>query len=506
MIQAVPDAEKPLTSGEPSQIQQQLNQLRTAQKKWERTALSERAAICRRMKKYLSANAARFAGVISAENGKTQLEALTQEIIPALDTLDYLMRSTESVLKPQKISLHTRQFYFKGKQNFYQYQPYGVIGILGTWNYAFFLSMTQAVFALVAGNTVYLKSSELSGEVNKLIDELLKAGGFPEDSYLCVCEGAEFGAAFVSSGCDKYILTGAKRTGKAVQKVLSENSVPSVMELSGCDPYVVFPDADFDLALRSLIWASYQYSGQTCVAPRRLIIQRQDRERCIQIFRKHYDNCTEFISSQGKLRSEKQATAERQKVSRLIQQGGKIEVGRFDAAAAGAQFDPVLISGVSNEVLKDMDFMAPVIFLIEGADPDEMISLASYSESALGASVWTRNRQFADQAAALIPAGQLWVNDGFFSVAVGSVGFGGFKASGFGKTRGKAGLLEMVQEKFVSFDTRKKRMTPQLPPYAPGSFEIVNGLQKILFSDGIVAKCKASADFISAVMRSSKKS
>lgn len=505
-MQTAADTEVPAASGKAAQIQEQLKQLRAAQKKWEQTALSERAAICRRMKKHLSMNAARYAGVISAENGKTQLEALTQEIIPALDTLDFLARSSELILKPQKIRLHTRQFYFKGKQNFYQYQPYGIIGILGTWNYAFFLSMTQAVFALVAGNAVYLKSSELSGEVNKLINELLNAGGFPEGSYICVCEGAEFGSAFVATGCDKYILTGAKKTGKAVQKVLSENSVSSVMELSGCDPYVVFPDADFDLALRSLIWASYQYSGQTCVAPRRLIVQQQDRERCVKIFRKHFDNCAEFIASQGKLRSEKQAAAERQKVNSLIQQGGRIEAGRFDAAAAGAQFNPVLISGVSNDVLRDMDFMAPVIFLIEGSDTDDMIRLASDSESALGASVWTRNRQFAAQAATQIPAGQLWVNDGFFSVAVGSVGFGGFKASGFGKTRGKAGLLEMVQEKFVSYDTRKKRLTPQLPPYQRESFEIVNGLQKILFSDGIWSKCKASADFISVLMRSSKKS
>ncbi|MBF0253792.1 MAG: aldehyde dehydrogenase family protein [Candidatus Omnitrophica bacterium] len=493
--------EKPLTpEAYLSLFRQKLPGLRAAQCRWKHTPMSERIAILRRLRKILSAESDRFARAIAHENGKTPLEALTQEIIPTLDAVEFLEKEAAQILATRPLRLKTRQFYFKGKDNAIFYEPYGVIGILGTWNYPFFLCMTQVLFALIAGNAVVLKGSEFSFRVTDLLAELLTAAGFDPELFHCFSAGSGAGEALVRLECDKYILTGARKTGKAVMKMLAETMTPAVMELSGCDPYVVLSDADWPMAVKVLIWAAYQYSGQTCVAPRRVLLLRKDRERFLGAFRKAAAAAQEYLSEQGILRSEVQAESQCRTIAALKEQGARLEFGDESSCGNTAYFGPRVYSGVDDRMLGDADFMAPVIFMVEYEDEEALFAAVTSSPYALGASVWTRDRAKARRFAREIRAGQLWVNDAVFSVALGEVAFGGFKESGFGKTRGREGLLEMVEQKFVSFDWRSRRSTRHLPPYLPMSYAVMTQIQRMMYLPSWKAKFRAFWDLCAVFM------
>ncbi|MFT5207327.1 MAG: acyl-CoA reductase-like NAD-dependent aldehyde dehydrogenase [Candidatus Omnitrophota bacterium] len=481
-------------------VNERLLVLREAQSLWQATSFEQRVTYLARLRELLSAKSGDYARIIALENGKTELEALSQEIIPLLDTIEYLEKNTHKILKDESANVVTKQFYFKGKDNYYYHQPYGVIGILGTWNYPLILNMSQMLFALMAGNAVILKTSELSERVTEAIKELLIEAGFPKDLFYCFFGGVEAGKALCIAECDKYILTGSQQTGRAVAKALGQTLKPSIMELSGVDPYVILSDADWPLAIKTLLWASFQYSGQTCVAPRRVLIQSKDKALFLAEFKKAWDACGDFIDNQGILRSQAVAQDQKQKLNTLLQKGARVEFGDSHMDAESKYFPPQVLSGVTMVALESMDFMAPIFFILECKDDADIIKTANQSQYALGASVWTASAERAENLARHILAGQLWVNDSIFSVALGCVPFGGFKSSGFGKTRGRDGLLEMTQKKFVSFDWRKKRLLKHLPPYEDQGFAILNQIQRMLYQSNWLKKITACMTLVKTII------
>jgi acyl-CoA reductase-like NAD-dependent aldehyde dehydrogenase len=358
-------------------------------------------------------------------------------------------------------------------------EPWGIVAVLGTWNYAFFISLSQILFAAAAGNAVIFKGAPESPKVTRLVEELLEEAGFPRDLVFCASGPAEAGEALTLAACDKYILTGSRSTGRKVLEAAAQALKPAVVELSGADAFVILGDADWKLAVKTLLWAAFQYSGQTCVAPRRVFILEKDREKILALFGRTASDLGEFIHAQGKLRTAERAREERAKIDRAVKRGAKLLWQAEGGAEGGSAFAPRVYRGLPAD--EDADFMAPVFFLQEFGTENEILGALDAGHFGLGASVWTADRQKGRIFANAIRAGQVWVNDAIFSVALGEAPFGGARQSGFGRTRGEEGLLEMTQAKFVSFDWRARRSTRYLPPYRSDSFAILDELQKILF-------------------------
>lgn len=480
--------------------------LREVQRSWSARAVAERLAPVRKLRGIVSRDSDRIARAVAREAGKTPLEALTQEVLPFLDTCLFLERRAEEVLADQPIEFQSRLFFASKKTTVITRAPYGVIGILGTWNYAFFLNLTQALFALTAGNAVDLKFSELSPRVAELAEGLLAEAGYPAGLVRVRAGGAEEGRALTAAGHDKYILTGSRAAGQAVLGSLASTLKPAIVELSGSDAYLIFSDADWKLAVRSLVWAAFQYSGQTCVAPRRVIVLERDRERLVGEFRRAAAEAADFIRLQGRLRTPKFAEEEARKIEAIRSSGAeliwKAEAAGGDGAGtdAGTTVPPQLWGGVSPETAGAMDWMSPVLLLLTARDEADMVRVAASTPLGLGASVWTRSRSRAARTARSLRAGQVWVNDTLFTVALGEAPFGGFGASGFGKTRGAEGLLEMTESRLVSSDFRRWRVQVHLPPYPANSYEIIQNIQKIWFGTRLSEKFKAAAGLVRACM------
>lgn len=472
-------------------LKKHLTKAQIVQKGWRESSWSERRRCLKRMRELITRDSDRIAKTISLENGKTELESLSQEIIPVLDTLLFLESESQGILSPTRVKLKTRQFYFKGKDNRMIYVPYGTIGVLGTWNYPFVLCLTQVLFAVVAGNACILKGAPESPRVTELIQELFVSSGFPLGLVYCFPSGRQGGEALCDLGLDKYILTGSRETGKKVLSALAGKLKPAVVELSGSDPYVILSDADWETALHTLLWASFQYSGQTCVAPRRIILKSEDRDHFLRVLEGQWKKNSDYIQSAGMLRTCERAVSEKTKIDLLKSKGARLEMGQEKWDPGSAFFPVQVYSGLSAEDLEEVDFMAPVFFMVECDTEEDMCDAANRSAFALGASLWTKNREKAEQFARNIRSGQLWVNDSIFSVALGEVPFGGFKDSGFGKTRGPEGLREMTESRFVSFDWRKRRLPVHLPPYRPDGYAFLTQIQRILFETKLSEKFKA---------------
>lgn len=465
--------------------------LRVAQSQWASLAPQRRSEYFRRLRRILSERSSEAASIISAEAGKSPLESLSQEIIPTLDTLLFLEKQAAGILRPRKIRLTTRQFYFYGRACEVRREPYGIVCIFGTWNYSFFISMSQILFALAAGNGVVFKGSELSPAVTEFMKLIFKEAAFPDHLVFAFTGDAHAGEALCRAGCDKYVLTGSRDTGRAVMRSLADYLKPAVMELSGSDSYVIFSDADWKLAVKTLLWAAYQFSGQTCVAPRRVFILKSDREFFTQALEHAWKSCGTFILSQGPLRTKEAAEGWGRAMARLKARGAQLFFGGAMPESGKGGLPAAIYIGLKPEDLEDIDLMAPVFFLFECENTEDMIAQANRSNRGLGASVWTKDRRVAELFTGRLQTGQVWVNDSIFSAALPEAPFGGIKDSGFGRIRGMEGLLEMTRIKFVSFNWRPKKRPRFLPPYAKNAFHMLNRLQKLIYVPGIWPKIKS---------------
>jgi succinate-semialdehyde dehydrogenase/glutarate-semialdehyde dehydrogenase len=474
---------------------------RAAQGEWARRGVRGRLGPFGELRRILVDEADAVAAAIARENGKTPLEALSQEILPVLDTLHFLGERAAGVLEPRRPRLATKLFYFRGREVEVRREPWGLVGILGTWNYAFVLSLTQALFALAAGNAVVLKGAAESPRVTELIAGLLERAGFPRGLVFAYAGGREAGEALVAAGCDKVVLTGSRGTGRRVLAALGERLIPAVAELSGCDAYVILDDADWETAVRTLVWAAFQYSGQTCAAPRRVFFLERDRARFLGHLDREWERSRAFIEAQGMLRDPERARAEREKITALAARGAR-RVRGADFGGAEAFFPPQVYEGVRPEDLEDLEFMAPVFFLFPCADEARMREAAGRTSWGLGASVWTRDRARGRRWAQL-RAGQVWVNDALFSVALGELPFGGAGGSGYGRTRGPEGLLEMTQAKVVSFNAARGWQA-HLPPYGERTFEVLRDVATALYARGAGRRLRALARAVRTAVRDRK--
>ena len=181
-----------------------------------------------------------IAFLISLETGKVVAEAISLEIAPALDLMQYFARKTASLLAPRRIGIG--QYWFMGRTSYEIYKPLGVVGIISPWNFPFSTPLDEVTMALMAGNTVVLKPSELTPLTGLKIQEVMTRAGLPEGVLQVVTGDGSTGAALVAAGANKIMFTGSVATGKRVAESAAKYLIPVVLELGGKDPMVVLDD------------------------------------------------------------------------------------------------------------------------------------------------------------------------------------------------------------------------------------------------------------------------
>src|SRR5258705_8543116 len=268
----------PLSS--PQEVKEAVVKARQAQPGWASLSYRQRARVILQARKLMLAERDEIAFLISRETGKPVAEAISMEIVPTLDAMHYFAHAAENLLRPQKIDIG--QYGLMGRSSAIVFRPLGVIGIISPWNFPLATPADEVVMALMAGNAVVLKPSELTPLIALKIGEIFRQAGLPEGLLEILTGDGSTGAALVEARVDKIMFTGSVATGKRVAEAAAKYLTPVVLELGGKDPMIVLEDADFENAARAAVWGAFANSGQACASVERCYVQESIAPKFIE--------------------------------------------------------------------------------------------------------------------------------------------------------------------------------------------------------------------------------
>jgi len=243
---------------------------RRAQIGWDALGFDGRAAVMKRCQKWVSDNADRVIETIVSETGKAYEEALLAEIGYAEGAFAFWAKNAEKYLADERV--RSASPFVKGRKLIVRYEPVGVVGVIGPWNYPLTNSFGDCIPALMAGNSVLLKPSEVTPLTSMLMGEMLRQCGLPEDVYQVVPGYGETAQALIDE-VDFVMFTGSTATGKKVMERAARTLTPVSLELGGKDPMIVCADASLERAANAAVHYSMQNAGQTCMSTERVYVE-----------------------------------------------------------------------------------------------------------------------------------------------------------------------------------------------------------------------------------------
>lgn len=445
-----------------------------AQDNWKNLRISQRLESIRRLHDILSRESERIANNLSVETGRPLQESLGAEILPTLRGLQFLCKSAPALLKPIRAGSHGMFAYA---------EPYGVVAVIGTWNYPLYLNIITICQALAAGNTVVWKPSELAIHSALEIEKLFELAGFPDGVVEIVYGDAEAGRLLTRADCDKYVFTGGVQSGRSILAELAKSGKPSVMELSGNDAFIVCMDAPLELAARSAVWGRVSNAGQSCIAPQRFYVVQSIYESFLNRLRVHLEALR--LCELTPLRTEPARQRCHHLVREAVEHGARLLVGgEFDTQKPGFHYTPVLLADCNDSmsVMKE-DLFAPVITVCPVMNEHEAVLKANSNPMGLGASVWTNDIVQGKKLASQLKVGMVSINDVLMDASHPEVSFGGVRSSGFGKLRGAQGIAEFVVRKVVA-EHSVIGFRRHLFPYFPSAAELLKSAATIRGAGG----------------------
>lgn len=427
---------------------------RSAQAIWAARSFKERGRAVLQARAVVLKELEEIATLISSESGKPVPEAISMELVPTLDLMQFFARRTSRLLKPERVGIG--QYGLMGRSSKIIYKPLGVVGIVSPWNFPWAIPLGEVVMALMAGNAVVLKPSELTPLTGLKIGEVFERAGLPEGLLQVVTGDGSTGAALVEAGVDKIMFTGSVATGKRVAEAAARRLMPVVLELGGKDPMIVLDDADVETAAHAAVWGAFANSGQACASVERCYVQSRIApkfiERVVELTRslKQSANANEAPDI-GSMSSERQLeTVEEHVGDALAHHARVLTGGRRLSGVDGSFYEPTVLVDVDHtmKVMREETFGPLLPLMIFESDADA-VRLANDSVFGLTASVWTKNIGRGRRIAEQIDAGTVMVNEVLYTHGIAQTPWGGMKESGLGRTHGRLGLLELVQPQHI---------------------------------------------------------
>ncbi len=430
-----------------------LERARKVQPEWASCGFRARQRLLERAVKILVERQDEFLDVIVSETGKPREEALVTEILAACDALQFYAKRAGRILADRTVPLHL----MKTKKLRISYRPLGVVGIITPWNFPFLLALNPTVQALMAGNAVLLKPSEVTPLSGQLLEQLLRSAGLPDGVFQLLLGDGETGAALVNAGLDKISFTGSVGTGRRVAEACARQLVPCTLELGGKDPMIVCRDADLERAAAGAVYGAFANAGQICVSTERVYVVDEVAD---EFTRKVLEKTAalrqgpEGESDVGAIIDANQLAVIEEHVADARQRGAKVLTGgRRNPAWPGLYFEPTVLTEVDHgmQVMREETF-GPLLPIMRVRDDEEAVRLANDSRFGLNASVWTRDKRRGIELAKAIRAGSAVVNDCLVTYAIPESPFGGRGESGIGQVNGEAGLKSYCHAQSIVID------------------------------------------------------
>ncbi|KAF4502467.1 aldehyde dehydrogenase [Fusarium agapanthi] len=371
---------------------------------WRTTSPEDRGKLLRRVADLIEKNLDLLAKVETLNNGKAQQWAIG-DVMHCVSVFNYYAGWADK-MEGKVIDVDTERF------NFTKREPFGVCGMIVPWNAPLVLLSWKVAPALAAGNTVVVKTSELTPLSALLLADYFKQAGATAGIFNVVSGFGNVAGAALASHMDvaKLSFTGSTTTGRAIMQAAAKSNLkPVTLELGGKGPNIVFDDADFDAAVEWVTFGIFYSSGQACCAGSRVYVQAGIYDR--------------YINSG-------------------VDDGAKIEAGGSRWGEKGFFIQPTIFSGASQDmkIMRD-EIFGPVCVVSRFETQDEVVQAANATSYGLASGVHTKNIDRALNMANLLETGTVWVNQ---------LPFGGYKESGIGRELGAAVLESYTTIKTVS--------------------------------------------------------
>lgn len=409
--------------------------------------LTWRSVITRRM--------AQLAELVHRETGKPIADAQL-EIVLAIDHIAWAAKNAKKVLGPRRVAPGLLMVNQAARV---EYRPYGVVGVIGPWNYPVFTPLGSITYALAAGNTVVFKPSEFTPGVGMwLADTLAEVTGGHEVLHAVTGLG-ETGAALCEAGVDKLAFTGSAATGKKVMAACATTLTPVVIEAGGKDAMLVDEDADIAAAADAAVWGGMSNAGQTCIGVERIYVH----ERVFDSFVNELTERARTVragndpdADYGPMTMPGQLDVVREHLSDAVSKGARVIMGGPDAVGE-RMVAPTILTHVPDDAAEMChETFGPTLAVNPVGDMDEAVDRANATEYGLASSVFAKSRGM--ELARKIRSGMTSVNSVLSYAGVPSLPFGGVGQSGFGRIHGPDGLREFCFAKSVT----RQRFDPPL--------------------------------------------
>jgi len=441
----------PVTEAE--EVADTVERARFAQRAWAKLTVKERARFVRRWLDILWEHQDEGIKVLRRENGKTDGGAFIEFMM--VDNIgQYYIHHAERILKPKR-----RPSLFPGIQwAKLFYKPRGVVGIISPWNYPFALPFMDMLPALIAGNTIVLKPSEVTPFIAAWAVDLMYEAGIPRDVVQVVQGDGRTGSALVDH-VDYVQFTGSAAVGRIVGKKAVDRLIPFSLELGGKDPAIVLADADPDKASIGLIQGAFENSGQVCISIERVYVEEGIYEPLIERLQHNMKRITQNAGDGmdvvvGSMTNQAELDRTQAHLDDAVKKGAKIIVGGNPRPDLGALFfEPTILVDVDHSMdIMRIETFGPVMPIMKVKDSNEAIRLANDTDFGLSASIFSSNLKRAQDIALQIDTGDVSVNRAQYAIGTPSIPSGGQRESGMGRRNGAEGILKYTASQSIVLD------------------------------------------------------
>ena len=479
-------ANVPLHTAE--QVAELIARARRAQPAWQALGFEGRGRVLRRAQKWLLDNAERVIETVVSETGKTHEDALVAEVGYGAAAFGFWAKMAPKYLEEEK--LRSSSPFLTGRKLLVRYEPVGVAGVIGPWNYPLSNTVGDAIPALAAGNAVIVKPSRVTPLTSLLMAEGLRESGVPEDVFAVATGGGETAEALID-GVDFVMFTGSTETGRRVMERAARTLTPVSLELGGKDPMIVLADADLERAANAAVFYSMQNAGQTCISTERVYVEEPIYHDFVALVAEKVRELRQGASAElgttevGAVIHPPQADVVEAHVRDAVERGARLITGGGRRDEVGHFFEPTVLAGVDHSMacMREETF-GPTLPIMKVSDAEEAIRLANDTPYGLQASVFTKDLERGEAIARRIEAGACCVNDVNLNYAALEAPMGGWKASGLGTRHGVDGIRKYTRRQTVLVTRFAMRRDLWMYPYSAGRSRMLLRVMRLLHGRG----------------------